>query len=779
MQPVIYVDLRCLQDPNYRVRGIGHHVAALLRTRRQSSLSNYRTIGLIDLQAPELPEECASWVDELTASVNPCCNSTPAVFIDGTPMTHETRFSLRFLNHPAFLKAAVVYDFIPLDWPGYLPATSIRIHYLAKLARLRKFDLFFPISDYTAWRLSELLGVPTSRISVTGASVRRSLYDLKRAAESALSRQRSVEPYFLMVSADDTRKNPEVAVKAVRYLNDLYSRRIPLKVLGHYEGKHKVLGHYGDSYKRDLLHLAGHEEGNGFLEFCPGISDEELVSLHAGALAAIAPSHIEGFSLPVVEASVCGCPVIASTCAAHLELIDQPAALFPSYDSASLSEKLAALLENPAVRDSLVSSQAHLAGNFHEQQVGERFWNAIEVRLNSTRAPAVSNSHKPRLAFLSPYPPDQSGVARFTAMTMRAGENLFNSDLYSDAPRPLTFEGNFRDAGAVSVAPIVNGQYNAVISVLGNSHFHTPIFEFFERYGGPCILHDARLIQIYVHRLGHAKFLKLAARLLGRPVELEEVHSWLQDRNPPSLFLEPIIERASPLIVNSVVQQIEIKDRYGAEAHVATCCPTTFFDTEDLTQAGKQAARNRLGIPPGAFLISSFGIVGAEKGMDTCILATELLRSWNIPAALYFVGNAGTHKGEVDRIAALYGIAEYVHAHSGFVDDATYRDSLLASDAAVQLRTYGFGQFSAALADCVSAGLACVATSDLAKSCDAPDYVLTVPDRFSPLQVAEQLALVWAAQKTRASYADLRAAYLETHNFRHYGKRLIEILGVA
>ncbi len=36
--PVIYADLRCLQDPNYRVRGIGHHVAALLRTREQSAV---------------------------------------------------------------------------------------------------------------------------------------------------------------------------------------------------------------------------------------------------------------------------------------------------------------------------------------------------------------------------------------------------------------------------------------------------------------------------------------------------------------------------------------------------------------------------------------------------------------------------------------------------------------------------------------------------------------------------------------------------------------------
>src|SRR5690349_15159452 len=239
MQPVIYVDLRCLQDPHYRVRGIGQHVAALLRTRVQCACSDWKTVGLTDPESPKLPYEIASLVDEVSASVNPCCNGAPAVFIDGTPMTHDTRFSLRFQSHPAFFGAAVLYDFIPLDWPGYLPGLSSRIEYLAKMARLRKFDLFLPISHYTAWRLSELLGVARDRIRVTGASVRRSLYELRDRFESRSSPYDQKKPYFLIVLATDTRKNPGVAVKAVRHLNMLCGRRIPLKVVGHYDGAYK------------------------------------------------------------------------------------------------------------------------------------------------------------------------------------------------------------------------------------------------------------------------------------------------------------------------------------------------------------------------------------------------------------------------------------------------------------------------------------------------------------------------------------------------------------
>lgn len=768
MQPVIYADFRCLQDPRYRVRGIGRHMAGLFRTRRNSVFSNWKMVALTDPQSPKLPPEIASLADEISSSTNPCIDRAPAIFVDGTPMTHDTRFSLRFLNHPHFFRAAVLHDFIPLDWSGYLPTLGHRTDYLAKLVRLRNFDVFFPVSEYTAWRASELLGVSRRRMTVTGSSVRNSLYKLRDQLEPTSDSCGQKESYFVIVVATDVRKNPEVVVRAVRHLNLLYGRRIPLKIVGHYD----------HIYKNALLQLAGSRKSNSLLEFHHNVSDRDLVKLYQGAIATVVPSHIEGFSLPVVEASVCGCPVVASTCAAHLELIDQPEALFASDDASALCSKLDALLNNIALRDSLRVSQAPLGPKFHEGSVGERFWGSLERAVGdrfTTRT--VTRSSKPRLAFLSPYPPDESGVARYTAMTMRAGENLFHADLYTDAQRPLAFDGNFRDAGPVSLTPLLSGRYDGIVSVIGNSSCHASIFKVFERCGGPCILHDARLTQIYHLRLGEEGFLRFAAHLLGRSVSVEEAYNWLQDRNPATLFLEPIIERASPLIVHTVTQQTEIQGRYHICPEVLPGCPNNYFTVGELAASRKQAVRERHCITPETFLISSFGRVDAVKGMETCILALELLRSWNIPAELYFVGNAHAYTFEIERIASQYDVAQYVHTRREFIDEATYRDFIIASDAAVQLRTYGFGQFSASLADCISGAVPTVATSDLAVSCDAPLYVKSVPDRFSPLQIAEQLATIWENPITRSSHEEARVAYLETHNFEYYGSRLLEILG--
>jgi glycosyltransferase involved in cell wall biosynthesis len=739
-----------------------------MRTRQCNAARTWRTIGLVDPNSPKLPGHYASLVDEVSSSLNPCVNGSPAVFLDGTPMTHDTRFSARFVNYPGFLRAAVAYDFIPLDWPGYLPTLPARIEYLARLARLKKFDLFFPLSEFTARRLSELLGIPRERMHVTGASVRNSLYELKKRHLLAESNVKS--PYFAIVIASDSRKNPEVAVEALRRLNNTYPGRISLRVAGHYDA----------AYKQNLLSLAGHAEGEGFLDFCPDVSDEDLVSLLSGAVGTIVPSHMEGFSLPIVEAALCGCPAIASSCAAHLELIGRREALFQSNDPIALCQRLEAVLIDPALRTFLASSQAHLTGKFHEVEVGRRFWTALESAVESRSGRAAASKHRrPHLAFLTPYPPDQSGVAKYTAMTMRAAERFFDIDLYTDAPRPLAFEGAFRDSGPVTRAPLFHNRYNAIVSVIGNSPYHNGVFEFFERYGGPCILHDARLTQIYNLRLGRERFTQLATRIVGRPVSDDELNNWLNDIDPPSLFLEPIVERAAPLIVHTVTQQTAIKRRYGVNAQVIRSCPTVFFNDAELAASAREAIRERLGVARETFLVSTFGFIADVKGMYTCLFAIEILRSWNIPAELHYVGEGAFYKPTLEAIAAEYGIGPHVHIKGGFADEATYRNFLIASDAAIQLRTYGFGQFSAALADCISAGLPCAATTDLAESCDAPDYVLRVPDRFSPLLVAEQLALIWERRCGRETNRRSRAAYLEIHNFGYYARSLLDVLGIA
>ncbi len=312
----IYVDLRCLQDLAYRERGIGTHVAGLLRGRAASEFRDARVVGLLDPDLPELPPDLRTLCDETTHCLNPITHpAAKDLYIQTSPMTHDIADTRSFRPERGILSAAILYDFIPFDWPGYLPTKASRIHYIAALARLRNYDCFFPISRCAASRLHALTGVSGQRVRVTGAAVRETLAAAARALPpNAHANLNPSGPYALVVGGQDPRKNLDTAVAALRVLRQ---QGAALRL--------QVVGAYTAEFQRALL-----ESCPGWLSFSPDVSDTQLAALYAGAAVCIVPSHIEGFSLPMVEAAECGCPVLASNCDAHLELLDGSEALVPN-----------------------------------------------------------------------------------------------------------------------------------------------------------------------------------------------------------------------------------------------------------------------------------------------------------------------------------------------------------------------------------------------------------------------------------------------------------------
>ena len=727
-------------------------------------------IGFTDRDMPELPAELRQLLDVVSPCFQPTCSPRGSIFVDSSPMTHDPILALRVADHAATLRACIVYDFIPFDWPGYLPDIASRIDYVSRLRRLRDADLFLPISEYSARRLSEILGIPDDSICVTGACVRRSLYLRSRTKVDPYLGDGD-RPYFLAVGGGDRRKNMRTAIEAIGFLQGVNEIPVSLKIVGRYEGDEQ----------RQMKALAKQHGCERAVNLLSDIDDQALGKLYEKAVATIVPSHIEGFSLPVVESAVFRTPVVASTCPAHCELIDQPEALFPSNDPKTLADRLRVLLRKPTLRTSLSKAQSHLPAKFHEEAVAQRFWNPIVDRfqqsVRSTRSFGFNKGRKPTVAFLSPFPPDPSGVATYTQETLKAAPAHFNVDLYTDAPRPLHGSDGFLDAGPITLKPLVSGRYDAVVSVLGNSDLHTSIFELFERHGGPCILHDSRLVQIYHHRLGRQRFLELAVRFLQRPVKEAEVDMWLQDRETPSLFVELIIERADPLIVHTPQLRDLLQSRYKVRDELAQFSSLVSFTRAELSAPAQSAIRKELGIPPDVFAVSSFGYVDIErKASGAAVAALDLLRSWDIPAELYFVGSPGPERDRLIQIARDFGVERHVHLQQGFVTPQCFRNFLIASDAAIQLRAYRLGQASAALMDCAVAGLPVVATDELATCLEAPSYVHRIPNHVSPLLVAEQLAVFHQCGYDRSKTEVERQEFYRLHSFETYVRRLHQIL---
>jgi D-inositol-3-phosphate glycosyltransferase len=121
----------------------------------------------------------------------------------------------------------------------------------------------------------------------------------------------------------------------------------PVLAVGRWDDPRKGLGHLLRSYAA-AAHLAAEQEVmlprlllvgptdlgtadraltvrlgiDGAVDVETGLDDAALVARYRTAACLVVPSFQEGFSIPVIEAMACGCPVIATRCGGPEELIE-------------------------------------------------------------------------------------------------------------------------------------------------------------------------------------------------------------------------------------------------------------------------------------------------------------------------------------------------------------------------------------------------------------------------------------------------------------------------
>jgi glycosyltransferase involved in cell wall biosynthesis len=757
----IVLDVRCLQDPGYATRGVGRHALNLLRTAPR----RLRLIGLVDETLPPLLPEARAAIDQVHGNAYAAGRDSSACVML-SPMTHDPIFVARLLSDPTLLRAAVVYDFIPYRWPDrYLPGPTERLSYAVALRWLARCDIFAPISQSSADDLVALTGARPGAIAITGAPLDPMFEQTRHAPER----------HLLVVGGGDARKNPEMVIRAHANARRLQEGGIPLVVAGNYSQQDTAT----------FRALATASGGRADLVEAPGhISDPALLDLYGRAFALISPSRDEGFSLPLIEGMAAGLPCLASDIPAHAELVMDPDCRFALDDDAALSAKLERAVTAADWRTSVLSQQSAVWPRFRSAAVGGRFWDAILQRLDDQRpspGPYVLRGHRPRVALLSPVPPDRSGVADYTAATCAELGKLVDLHIFTETTQPAKLR-HVASVRPLDVLPHVSVGFDRVISVVGNSHFHLRIFDMLRRYGSACIAHDARMLGFYRILLGQERALEVAGRELGRPVTEAELDVWLGDEGKlQALFLGEIAESAAPTIVHSQVTARMFAERYGV---TPTYLPFSIYRpwaAEELTPARRAAARARLGIPADEVAIATFGFVHPSKGPEECIWALDVLRGWGVPARLHFVGGLDSHPqaANLHALVETLGLAAHVRFAQEYVTEQMYADYLVGADLGVQLRTFGFGSVSGALLDCAAAGLPTVANASLADAIDVPDYVRRIPDGLSPLLLAEALADLRDAGFAATRPEQARRAFAEERSFLSYAKGLCQALALA
>ncbi|GAB3460233.1 hypothetical protein GCM10027321_19450 [Massilia terrae] len=404
-------------------------------------------------------------------------------------------------------------------------------------------------------------------------------------------------------------------------------------------------------------------------------------------------------------------------------------------------------------------------------------WNELAATAAEKRL-RPAHERKPKLAYVSPLPPEKSGIADYSAELVPELAHYYDIDLVigQDTVEDARLDGfPLRDADWLRTHA---GSYDRVLYHFGNSHAHKHMFELLREVPGAVVLHDFFLSGVLdnLEREGY-----LPQAFLGA---LYESHGFtgLSDHRKqgrhPSIWKYPlnkgVLDAASGVIVHSEFSKELARQWYGE--HAADDWRTIpLLRGKPEGAAGpdaRQAARARLGFGDGDFVVCTFGMLGRTKLNEELLdafLASSLAQDPR--CRLVFVGEnePGLYGAGVAKKIADSAAAGRIRI-TGFVDAATYADHLAACDTAVQLRASTRGETSASVLDCLLYGVPTIVNAHGSTASLPDQLLLKLPDQFAVAELARALEQLRGDAELRTRLSRSASAHMEAeHTPRHVG----------
>ena len=765
----VLFDARCLQTPSFGTRGIGRFALAALMAVR-GTIPDNQLVLLVDRSLEILPPEIAGHCEQITR-VTKQDAARIDVLIQPSPMTADPRPLLPILNSDAH-KVAVVFDFIPAHYPSvYLTHPAARAEYAACLDALAKFDEFLCISQDTEQEMLTWLGTyerqPGSH-STAVAWPEELDSPPHNASTPRKSRSDATGPIVVM-TGDEGRKNTFGALAAIGVATAGPQTQRDVRVVG-------MPGH--DVRIHHWAIAAGLRPGEA--RTCERLSDEELRELLKSASAVVVASFDEGLSLPVIEAVRAGTPIIGSDIATHRELIGSGSYLVPAGDI----EAMASAIRKHRGRGSTHARQLqHLDGHAHTSLEGA-LRKTLQAR--STTGPprhqsTSTSSHRTKehparlnIGVAAPLPPQPTGVADFSAATIRELAQLADVTVYTTSDAKY-IEGVER----LPVDRLLNGEHHhdVLISVVGNSHFHLPFVELLGVHDCVVIAHDTRMVEFYMALRSKGGAEQVMVRGHRTKLIAPSLDEQIDDmRLLQNAGLWEVAQQSKALILHSISASPRIASETGIDPLVLPFANQRRPDVETITLEMRRAARSRLGFSDDVLHIATFGYVDIRTKMtDVVVEAAAWLTQWGHRVALHVIGSATPdQERSLTRRARAAGIEQFTI--TGYTPEETYRDYLLAIDLGIQLRISPLLGVSGPLSDMSAFGTRALASNGLCVDVDAPPYVTRLPDEVSSLMVAEAVEVAVKSPDDAQLREAQRVDYLSGKTPQLYARQLFDIL---
>jgi glycosyltransferase involved in cell wall biosynthesis len=360
-----------------------------------------------------------------------------------------------------------------------------------------------------------------------------------------------------------------------------------------------------------------------------------------------------------------------------------------------------------------------------------------------------------KVAYFSPFPPKQTGIARCSDQLVGYLRKLMEVDCYDccneEAGDPSVTFGDFARSGRIT--DLTN--YDAVIYHLGNNpHYHLDIFHIMRQVKGVVVLHDVVLYYLFAG-LGRAGLIKHLWLNYGQKgaAEIDQIIAdcpngdILRYQHPENYALTAsVFPHASRIIIhNNAARERVISLGYQGAAQVIPLATFSCADACVITEE-LDSLRRKHSIATDDLVIGCLGFIGRTKRIDQVCRALGLLKG-EFKFRLIIVGEGDDLTGMIEE-AGLTQLTIW----TGFVNEREFSNYLGLTDIMVNLRYPSMGESSATMTRAMTLGKPCIVTND-GWFADLPD------DAVIKIEIGENEVRDLAAAITKlAGSEDLRVS---------------------
>lgn len=373
-----------------------------------------------------------------------------------------------------------------------------------------------------------------------------------------------------------------------------------------------------------------------------------------------------------------------------------------------------------------------------------------------------TSAGKRKIAWLSPFPPQRTGVANYSYWLIKELRSEFQIDLYYDREPPTDELRDLFATYPLTAFADQRDRYDRVVYHLGNNdEYHTAIYTTAWKWPGIAVLHDYDLSGFM-----HEAFLRSNPNMFLQAMTNGADQSGLQriDALVKTLIPREHKHPMSHAIVNRSQQVIVhhrwVRNQFAENQHIQVIphfaklnCP--------VSEENVRAFRQQHAIRDDHFVLVCLGFINPNKLPQLQIDVVKRLLTEGYPVQLVFAGEPAP---EVRNLADEIQAGEFREniIFTGYQSELDYFSAIDAADVIINLRNPSMGEASGTLMHALAAGKPTI-VSDLNQYREYPDTVCwkLVHDENEGELLFEYLKTLLSDPAVRATMSANAADYVE------------------